>query len=192
MAAVLSQSAVNEDYDKTSATVHQEGRHADGESVFDDFLFQAVNAAFELDELLGAAKNAHLPQQRDDLCQNRGRSGAAYAHVHSVDENRIEDGVSHHSHDGSIHGQLRMPRRTQDGVESEETVRDDVTQQNNFHVLPGVGECGGAGTEKAQNRVEKDQRHNAEQDTQNQGQGDHVAEDVLCGFVILLSQSYGY
>ena len=133
-----------------------------------------------------------LPQQRDDLCQNRGRSGAAYAHVHSVDENRIEDGVSHHSHDGSIHGQLRMPRRTQDGVESEETVRDDVTQQNNFHVLPGVGECGGAGTEKAQNRIEKDQRHNAEQDTQNQGQGDHVAEDVLCGFVILLSQSYGY
>ena len=109
---VLSKSAVDEDYDEASATVHQEGRHADGESILDDFLFQAVNATFELDKLLGAAEDAHLPQQRDDLCQNRGRGSAAYAHVHPVNENRIEDGVSHHSHDGSVHGQLRMARRT--------------------------------------------------------------------------------
>ncbi len=86
----------------------------------------------------------------------------------------------HHSHDGSIHGQLRMPRRTQDGVESEETVRDDVTQQNNFHVLPGVGECGGAGTEKAQNRIEKDQRHNAEQDTLKSGSGVTTLPKMSC------------
>ena len=151
---------------------------------------EAVDAAPEVEQLAPVGEDAELPHERDDLGKHRGDGGAANAPAEAVDEERIEHRIDNHRIDGGVHRLARVARGAQHGVQPQIHVRDDVAQQNHGHVLARIAHRRLARTEEIENRVEEEQRDDAEGHADNQIEHEDVAQHLAGRVVVALSEAH--
>ena len=84
-----------------------------------------------------------------------------------------------------------MSGRSDYGIQSQIHVGDDVTGQDNLHVVAGITDGVGTRPEEVENRVEEHQGDDGEGNTDNQVQGDDIAQYRLCCAIVPLSQLHG-
>ena len=106
------------------------------------------------------------------------------------DEDRVEDGVDDHRVDRGGHRLAGVSRSAQDGVQAQVEVRDDVAQQDDDHVFAGVADRGLAGPEEVEDRIEKQQRKEAESDADDAVEHHDVAQHPLGRFIVPLSEAH--
>ena len=67
-------------------------------------------------------------------------------------------------------------------------MRDDVSVKDYLHVFLGIRQRIFAGSEEIQDRVYEYQGGSHENQSDDYVEADHIAEHLVCGFVVLLSQ----
>ena len=143
-----------------------------------------------MQQLVPVRKDAELPDEREYLRQH-GRNGrAANAPAEAEDEQRVENRIDRHRQDRGVHRLARVPGGTQHGVQTQIHVCNDVTPQNDGHILPGIADRRIAGSEKVENRIEKNQRQQPERDSDNQVEHHDIPQNPLGRFVIPLPQAH--
>ena len=63
-----------------------------------------------------------------------------------------------------------------------------ITQQDHLHKLSGIGKCHVRGTKEAQDRIEENETHCHEKESDNQIQGDGITQQVLCRLIVFPPQ----
>ena len=134
------------------------------------------------------AEYAHLPHQCQHLREDCGIGCTLYSHVQWIDEYRVEYGVEHHGEYRGIHCLAGFPGCSEHGVHSEIHVGEHVSQQHYHHIVFGIGQSLFACTEEIKDRVEKQQRNDAECQSDDEVQRHGVSQYPLCRVVVFLSE----
>ena len=191
VASMVSQAVVDEDDDGAGRDVHQERRHADGEDAAHDAPLQSVEVAMQADGVGTPEEVVQYPQRADELRDDRSQCCPLYAPAELENEEGSEDDVGHHGGKRCQHGLLRMARGTHNVVQPDHGVGDGRAQQNDLHEVAGIGQGIGAGSEEAQNVVEKNEcqstKHDSVDETEHQG----IAQHLVHSLHVLLPQTDG-
>ena len=68
-------------------------------------------------------------------------------------------------------------------------VGDDVAHQQDEHVFMGMRQCLLAGAKEGEDRIQENDGHNTHQETCDDVQGHHIAQDVVRLVILALSQA---
>ena len=97
---------------------------------------------------------------------NNGSNGCSSdSPIETIDEDWVKNRIDDDRIDCGIHGFLRMSGCTDDGIQSQIHVGDDITQQDDFHVVAGITDGISTGSKEIKNRIEEHQSDNRECDT---------------------------
>ena len=135
---VAHKSVVDEQNHQTRRHIHHKLRHAYVDSVSDNAASHLKRVAAEIYHIVLVGKQFQLPQQRDALRYDGSHRCAAYAHIQAVDKHRVEHHIHQHSHHSGIHCLMRMPRRTQHGVQAHIQVRDYIAKHYHLHIFARI------------------------------------------------------
>ena len=106
-----------------------------------------------MQQLLLSAETPQLPAQHDDLSQHGRYRRALDAHVQWPNEDGVKDRVQRHSDNGRDHRRPWLARRAQRGIQTQIEVGNDVAQQQDEHILMGMGQRLVTGTKEPQDGV---------------------------------------
>lgn len=158
VAAIVGEGAHEEDGDAAVAGIDEEIGKADGEALVADAQV-GVDYAFKvgMDEFGLVAEEVYLPDEHTELGQDGGDGGTAYAEVENEDEEGAEETVEEDRADGGVHRYARSVRGTEQAVESEIEMRDDIAGEDDLHKLSCGFQGDVTGSEEAENGVEKEE-----------------------------------
>ena len=158
--SVLFQPFINKDDDKAGGKIHQEGSHTDGQRIKNNLLFQSENAFMKMQEFVLITKQLELPEKCDDLCGNRSDSRTLYSPAKAVNKNRIEYRINDHGSNRSIHRLLWMPCGTKYRIQAQVKMGDDISLEDNHHIVAGIADSRLTSPEEVKNRIEENQGKN--------------------------------
>ena len=69
-------------------------------------------------------------------------------------------------------------------------MRDDITRENDYHILAGIGYRHVARAEEIQNRVEKDQAYGSDDDADGDVQHHHISQNSVGHVVVFLAKQH--
>ena len=129
-------------------------------------------------------------QDYNHHCQSLGNDcrpcRSTYAHIQHEYHYRVENGVEKHGEYRQSHSFLRAARRPHCGVESEIDVGYYIAYENYLHIVPGIADSVGAGSEKSKYGVKKHQRDHRECKTYYYVECNHIAQHLPHSDIVLL------
>ena len=92
-----------------------------------------------MDHLVGIAEDPYLPTESSDLRQYRSQCRSLDTQLKGIDKEGVEQGVEYHGEDGGIHRLLGFRGSPQHGVHTEIQMGEHIAQQDDHHVVTGIG-----------------------------------------------------
>ena len=114
----------------------------------------------KMQEFVLITKQFELPEKCDDLCGNRSDSRTLYSPAKAVNKNRIEYRINDHGSNRSIHRLLWMPCGTKYRIQAQVKMGDDISPEDNHHIVAGIADSRLTSPEEVKNRIEEDQGKN--------------------------------
>ena len=90
---------------------------------------QAIDAPLKINKLVLVAEEPEQPYQGNGLREHGSDGRSLNAHIKSEDEKRVEQRVDNHRHDRCEHGFLRMSGRTENRIQPQVRMSDDISQK---------------------------------------------------------------
>lgn len=141
VATVFFESVVDEQYHQTGAKVDEEWRTTDAENRFDNLATEVEYASAETQICVLAEEVAQDDAESHGLRTESSDGSTSNAQTHHEDEEIVEDSIDGHRCECCSHSFLRVARRTNNIVEAQIEMRQDVAQEEYLHIFASVRQC---------------------------------------------------
>ena len=187
VAAETQQLLVEQGHHRRSRDVHQERTHANKQNVFEDIAFRLPSMTTEPNERTPLQEMNNREDSR--ACHGDGGrpSRTCDAPVQSIDEQRIEANVEHCATRHDPHRLLRIARGTHQAGEVERQGGHEHAGKHDVHIFPCIADGLRRGSKSSQDTVHEDIAPCNEEETENEGQQQAVAQDFLRPVVVFLA-----
>lgn len=191
IAAGADKSLIDDDDDERCRRIHHERRHADCERFPHDPHPEPERFSLEMDEVVSVGEKLQLPHKHDCLRNHGGQRAALYSPFEPEDEKRIEDKIDRNGHECCNHRFLGSPDGAQQRIQPHVKMGYRIPDEDDAHEILGIGQSGFACAEEQQYGVEENQRHDGKCNAEEDVQRNHVSQDDVSRFVVLLSHPDG-
>ena len=190
VAAIFGHGTGDDDAHQGCAGIDQKLWQSDEDGLAHDAPVRAEDVEREMNGVFLVGKKIDLPAEHRHLRQHRGEGSARNAPAEAEDEEGTESGIDEDTAEGGVHGQSGAVGGAQLGVQSIEEMGEDVTQKDDVHELPRIGQGGIARTKGAQDGVEKEIDTHLKEESAEAVEQHHVAQDFARRLIVLLTEAH--
>ena len=137
--SVIPQPVVDEQHHDAGAGVHQEGTQTYHYTLADNLEVGLVDASAQVQQFGRPAEQLQLYAKRYRLTDDGGPGCSGYSPMEDKDEQGIQKRIDDDRQERTAHGYGGMSCTAHNGIQTEIQVRDDIAQQDDEHILAGIG-----------------------------------------------------
>ena len=137
--SVIPQPVVDEQHHDAGAGVHQEGTQTYNQTLADNVEVGLVDTSAQVQQFGGPAEQFQLYAKRYGLTDDGGPGSSGYSPMEDKDEQGVQKRIDDDGQERTAHGNGGMPGTAHNGIQSEVQMRDDIAQQDDEHILAGIG-----------------------------------------------------